>query len=294
LIWSLNGAKTALQIESSEMRLLSVDGGRVCRWDSVPLAAGCVRGGRIQDPEAVGRAVAKAFSELNYSRERVVASVSGLMAVSRIIKLPVLKGGELNKAIASETRRLMPVSAGSMRVYTQVVRRGPDGVLIFALGVPSETIDREVKALELAGIFPDSLDLKPLACLRAVRTPTCIMASIETDSLDIVVSVDGLPKLIRSVALAIPPGDHEAAYETMEDELTRIVKFFNDSHRDEALSPSAPIYVAGQLNGDVGSWSSLVLPTGHRAQPYVSPMRCPAGLPLHAYLANVGLALKRN
>jgi type IV pilus assembly protein PilM len=288
---ALQRRTVTLNIEAQSIRVLTVRGENVMSWQEIPLDAGMVKEGVIADPDGVGAALKTALDSPSMSGGRLIASITGFRSIARVLELPKMKPEMLEEAVGREAKREMPVPMEDIYLSWQSLDASDGQQRVFALGVPRDILDPLLKAMAVAKRHPSAIDTKPLALARAANRDEAIIADIEPGSADIVLVTGGVPVIMRTVVERAGEPDGVERVERFRDELARTVKFYNDTHRQEPLEPSTPIFLTGSL-----AESALNEPLEALAQYPVEtllpPLDCPPALPLHTYAVNIGLALK--
>jgi len=285
---------TTLNIEEHEIRLLVVGRGKVGKWASAPLTPGLISEGLVRDPAAVGSAIGELFASQKVSRKRVVASLTGLRSISRVVTIPQVKPNLLESVVLREAKREMPISLDEIHLFWKVLGGRGNKQRVYILGVPQEVIDGHVEALREAGMKPRAMDLKPLALVRAVNRKNAIIANLEDGTLDIIIVVEDVPVIVRTVALGKESPTPEKKRDRLAEELSRTIKFYNDSHREAGLHPDVCVYPSGALADEPDVRETLQATTEHPVVALQPPLECPDDLPVGRFLVNVGLALKRS
>ncbi len=75
-------------------------------------------------------------------------------------------------------------------------------------------------------------------------------------------------------------------------ELDRTIKFYDANNPERPLDTGVPIYVSGELAGDVELAQSLANEVRHPVRQLPLPVKCPEQLDPRSYMVNIGLALK--
>ena len=184
---------------------------------------------------------------------------------------------------------------------------GPGGADYFVLGVDRDLVDSLVQAMRLAGIKDWSMDLKPLALARAANATDAIIASLDSDHMDIVLVRGGHIKELHS---AIP--DHEGRkanfsryMEQFVAELVKILSYHHDAagagETDKSLT-ELPILVTGEMiapanaEGEIPDEDKIIAMmkklTGHSVSLIMPPVTGPETFNANAYATNIGLFLK--
>ena len=283
---------TTLHIEGSSVRALVVKGGQVVKWGTEPLEPGLVQDGLVTDSKAVGERIKSLFSAHHIGKGDIVAGLTGQRCVPRILDLPQMDRRLLKEAIPRQMKRELPVPLEEVHLSWQVIGRENGHLRVFALGVPRDVLDPQVEAIRFAGGRPRSMDIKPLALVRAIGRAEALIADLEPESLDIIVVRGGVPAAIRTVSLRREIQTTEEKVRRLGEELARAVKFYNDTHQGEPLQPETATYLTGSLAEAAASAGVAEASVGHPAEPLASPLQHPDDLPLATFMVNIGLALK--
>lgn len=280
-----------LNVEGDSVRLLTVKGRQVTDWGLEPLEPGLVHEGVVADPQAVGAHIRSLLTSHRIGNRKLVASLTGQRSVPRILDLPETNSQLLQAMLPREMKREMPVPLDEMRLSYQVIGSEDGHCRVFALGVPRDVLGPQVKAIELSGRKPHSMDIKPLALVRAVGLSDALIVDLEPESIDVIVVRDGIPATIRTVVLQPQVGEIEDKIRRLGEELTRTVKFYNDTH-PEPLPRSTPLCLTGSLAEEVALSGVAEASVGLAQEPLASPLDCPPDLPVATFMVNIGLALK--
>jgi len=117
---------------------------------------------------------------------------------------------------------------------------------VLVVGVPREVIDSEVRSLRVAGINPRTLELRTMALARAVGKEQALILNIEPSSFDIVVVVNGVPEIMRSIAWQQSDLAEEGRVEHLALTMELTVDFYNARHIDSPLDPAVPSLSPGR------------------------------------------------
>lgn len=283
----------ALNVEGTSARLLLVKGNRVSAWTEVPLEPGLVKEGVIADPQAVGLALKALLDSHRVWGGKLIASVTGIRSIPRMLELPKMSPHMMEAAVAREAKREMPVPMEDIYLSWQTLAVNDGHQRIFALGVPRDTLDPLLRAIAVTGRRAHAVDIKPLALARAVDRREAIIADVEPDSADIVVVTGGIPAIMRTVVSRGEGAAPEDSIDRCRGELARTIKFYNDTHRQEPLAPSTPLFLTGSLAEEAAAAiESLESLAPYPVEPLTPPLGCPSDLPIASYAVNIGLAAK--
>jgi Tfp pilus assembly PilM family ATPase len=186
----------------------------------------------------------------------------------------------------------MRVTEEENYLHGQALPTETDQIQIFVLAVPKEPLLDFMEVLRVAGVSPRALELKSLALMRAVNQKDAIIANGESNSIELVIEVDDVPVLIRSVFLGEEVVTQDYAVGRISDEIRRTVETYNESNMDNPLDPEVPIYLSGASAASVPFALNVAALTGRTVQPLEPPIHYPEDFPLAEFMVNVGLILK--
>ena len=288
---SLMRRTVTLNVESRDIRVLVARGDSVLSWRDVPLEPGLVKDGVIADPQAVGTALKAVLDSLPVSGAKLIASITGFRSIARVLELPKMSPDMLEEAVTREAKREMPVPLEDIYLSWQSLGANDGHERVFALGVPRDILDPLLKAMTVAKRQLAAIDIKPLALARAANRDEAIIADVEPGSADIVLVTRGVPVIMRTVVERDGGPEGDERVQRFREEVARTVKFYNDTHRQEPIEPSTPIFLTGSM-AELAMTGPLEALTQYPVESLSPPLDCPLDLPMHSYAVNVGLALK--
>jgi len=283
---------TTLFIDDSNIRLLVTKGKRVQKWARLPLEPGLVRDGVIIDEDQVVDQLRELFKLQKVSARKVIAGISGLNSLYRLITLPELPEAVRAEAVRHEARRVIPVSLDQMHLAYQALPGPPGETRLFLAAFPRNTTDALIRTLRQAGVEPYLMDLAPLALCRTANEPRAIIVNVWSTNLDIVIMADRVPQVLRSLSL---PGEATSLSEMLPvitEELERTITFYNSSHMESPLDSTVPILISGDLAEAPDTWQALAGKESYSVSILPSPIEFPEGFDPSQFMVNIGLALK--
>jgi type IV pilus assembly protein PilM len=279
-------------IKDDAVNLLLVEGKGVKKWASLPLEPGLVSQGLVLDESRVAEELDKLFKRAKIGTRKVVAGLSGLNSLYRLISLPELPEAILPEAVKQEARRVIPMPLEEVYLAYQRLPAPPGETRIFLAAFPRNVADVLVRTLRLAGVQPYVMDLAPLALCRTLDEPRAIIINTMLDHLDVMIMEDRLPQLIHRLSL---PGEVKSVEEklaALTEEVNRTVDFYNSSHKENPLDSTVPMYVCSDLVQVPESWQSLGGKLGCTVSILPSPVESPEGFDASDFMVNIGLVLK--
>ena len=281
---------TSIFIDDSMVSILTAGGKHVQKWGNIPLEPGMVRDGVIIDMDGVVDKV-KELCKTERAGGRVIAGVSGINCLYRIITLPNLPGKMLPEAVEREAARVLGVPLGQLYLSWQTLPSNKTETKVYLAASPKRTVDTLISTLRKAGLNPYLMDLKPLALARTSIEHEAIILDVQPASFDIVILTNTIPQVVRSLSLS-PDASQEERLSIIRDELERAVTFYDSSHKDTPLEPSVPLLVSGEIAGQEDAWELLAGEQGRQVRILPCPLEAPDEFPSSQYMANIGLAFK--
>ncbi len=276
-----------LDIEDTCIKMMVVKGRRVETAATLPLEPGLVEDGVVVDKAAVSQRIKELMAAHGVAERQVVVSISGIHSIYRVVSLPRLPKGLLSEAARREMERVMPVPLNELYTSWQAIPVSDIEIAICLVGLPRNTIDAMLDTLHEVGLESSVMDIRPLALARVTDEKDALIINVQPASFDIVVMVDGIPELLRS--LPFPSGDVSAADKVaaVKEELDRTVTFYNSSHKASPINENTAAFVSGELG------EMLVEALGYPVKPLPEWLSYPEGFVASEYAANIGLALKQ-
>jgi len=290
--WVTKGVVT-LDVDSTAIRLLETTGWKVKKWASLPLEAGEVEEGAVSEPPDLGTMVKQLMNSSGIKAKKINASLSGLYSISRILPMSNLPAGlTTEEAVLEMAEEAMPLVEDKLHLSWQTIAAGEGEQNALIVGVPRETIDSEVQSLRTVGINTRIVELKGIALTRVVNKEQAIILNIEASSFDIIVAVNGIPEIMRTLPWQQDKLTEEEKVEHLALTIELTVDFHNFRHPDAHLDPATPLFITGQMSEDATLGEELQARLGYPIETLVPPLECPEDLPISQYAVNIGLALR--
>lgn len=287
--------KLSLFIEDTSLCLLVCDNERIVKWVNRPLEGGLVANGVVINEEKLAEVIRQELVFHKIKQKMTILGLTGLNSLYRIINLPQMPESLLVDAIRHEAERVMPVSISDVYLSYQIIPGGKnDEKRIFLAAYPKITADSLLHTLKRAGLEPYLVDLGPLALARTVSGPRAVAVNARGATLDIVIMVDKVPRVLRSLEL---PTEVTALTEKLAataEEIERTIAFYNQSQEENSLNEKDPVLVTGDLVKVREHWDLLATRLGHPIFPITSPMLEPEGFDAALFMVNIGLILKES
>lgn len=276
-----------LDIEDNSIKLMVVKGTEVETAASLPLETGLVHDGIIINPVTVGQRISELMAAHGISEKRVMASLSGIHAIYRVVNAPKLAKNLLDEAAKREMERAMPVPLNELYTSWQTISISDVETAICIVGLPRNTVDAMLETLRNAGLQPEVMDVRPLALARVADERDALIINVQPLGFDIVAVIDGIPELLRS--LPFPPGTDSPDEKIAEvkEELDRTITFYNSSHKGSEINSKVAAFVSGELG------EMLAGTLEYRVKPLPQLLSSANSLNTSEYATNIGLALRQ-
>ncbi|MGA7677261.1 MAG: pilus assembly protein PilM [Dehalococcoidia bacterium] len=275
-----------LDIEDTSIKMLVVKGKQVEAVASLPLEPGLVRDGVVIDTATVSQRLTELLSAHGISEKKVVVSISGIHSIYRVVNLPQLPKGLLDDAARQEMERVMPVPLNELYTSWQAIPISDMETAMCIVGLPRNTVDAMLDTLNQAGLKPEAMDVKPLALARVADEKDAIIINVQPVGFDIVVMIDGVPELLRSLPFPASAASVPDKISEVKEELEKTVAFHNSSHTENPITQHTAAFVSGEL-GD-----TLAGTLEYQVKPLPQLLSYTDSLNTSEYATNIGLALK--
>jgi len=293
---------TTINFEGSEIRFLVVQGEKVHSWITKEIPPELMNQGLIQNPGSVGKIIQTTLKEIKAPKRVTITSVTGHRSVYRIMRIPNIQDKLLEETIRRKAKQELAIPVDEADLSWRIISRANNQIVLYLLAVPNAIIDRQVETLQAAKIKPKIMDIKPLALQRVVNKRTSIIVNLESFSMGVIIVVNHIPILVRSIPLETGNLTNEAKIDLLSQELVRTVKYYNESNKSNRLPQKTAIYLTGELF-DYPRLESRLEEGPNLAErlrsrtPYnitlpKPPIEIPPKLSIAKYAVNLGLALK--
>jgi len=286
-----DSAHVSLYLEETGIKMLAVRGTEIFQHAEVPLEPGMMNNGMVMEPEQVADRIRGLMAEKRLADRNISVGISGLHSLSRIITLPRLSHELLDEAVRRDSERELPVSLDAVYLSWQVVQSTEDEVKVFVIAHTRNIVDSVMETLRLAELKPGLMDLAPLALIRVANRATAAVIDVRSTEMDIVIMVDGIPEVVRSLSVSQSKTlDEKLAI--VQVEFSRTVKYYNQSNRGRALPADLSVFVSG-LVSNPEFIQSLSDESGYQVLHSSPRMKYRQEIDPAYYMVNLGLILKR-
>jgi Tfp pilus assembly protein PilN len=274
-----------LNIEDDSIKLALVKGKRVLNAVEAQVTPGAVQNGVVMDKQGVSKLISGLLSENAITGKDVVACVSGIHSIYRVVSVPKLDSKLLTEVARKEMERVSPVPLDTLYIAWKEVRLSGAESALCLMGLPHENVDSVLETAKLSGLKVKSVQLKPLVVARVIDEKTAAVVNVQTGGFDITVVDNTVPELIRSLSFPSETMTELEKMAVIKEELARTVNFYNSSHAGKQLNESMSCFLSGIVN------SGLLPELGYKVKQLPEPIAYQAGVDKARFAANTGLAL---
>lgn len=275
-------------IQGNSLRLaLVIMGQGVVNWGYVPFNPALLRNGFIANIQGISHVIQNTLASKGIPRVPATAAFTGFRSLCRVINLPRAKDVVPRDVIPGEARHLMSYSEKEHCLFWQKAVVPGQFIVVVVPRAPLQTF---VETMKLAGLSLHRVELTPLALAKAAGQPQSVVANIEKDSIDIIITIDYMPVVVRSLWFGEEPLDVDSAPQRLAEELVKTISYYNGADPEIPLSPPLPIHLAGGF--PVEELSPVVSQrTGHPVLAISPAFSVPEGFSVSAMAVNLGLAM---
>jgi type IV pilus assembly protein PilM len=211
----LSGVSTffGLDIGSSSLRLVELHGtGQqkvLAKYAYVPIDGKLALSENKADRNKLAQAIADLASQAKVSTKNVAVGIPSSKVFTTVADMDRVPANELGRAIYYQADALIPTPLSDSKIDWALIGDSPSDktkVEVLLSSVPNNFIEQRLDLLESIGLNviafePDNLAMERALIPPGVATPTLVL-DMGTGGSDLVISMDGAPRLTR----AIPTG----------------------------------------------------------------------------------------
>lgn len=204
-----------LDLDACEIRAVELKGSSrgcsISSWGRIPLPQGAVEEGIVLQPDKVGEALKRLWSNHGIQTREVTLGISNNSVLVRFASFPRVAPEKLDKLIKYQAQEHLPLPLSSVVLDYMVVgetqKEGRPYLDVLLVAAKRDMLGGFLTALEAARLVPLDIDVTSLALLRMIpeedREKTIAMVNIENDLGNIVISVKGVPRLARLLPVSL-------------------------------------------------------------------------------------------
>jgi type IV pilus assembly protein PilM len=275
-----------LDFGRDRLAALELVDGAVTRWISRPLPQDALSSGDPILPAYLGDAVRQTLARAAIVGRRVRIALPDEATVSRQVTLPPMARRDLPRAMQFAAEKHIPFPIERARWAWDVIAQGRDGITVYLVATWRDVVERYVEMARAAGLEPEVLEPRAVSVARALDQEQALVLDAGLSRLHATLVVTGQPTFVDEVVVGSVVHDEREA-------LDRLLQRAYRHQSTVAGTPGrlAPVLLAGDLED-----ADLPLPVPGRPVSEVlngQLPRSPQGFRAGAYLANLGLSMRR-
>ena len=181
----------------------------VVKYDSIPLPEGAVLRGEVVEVTTVVTALRQLWTAGGFTSKDVVLGIGNHRVLARDLTVPRMSIERIRESLSFQVQDLLPVPVDQALLDFYPVSEGNsdqgpvvNGLLVAAV---KESVDTNVRAVELAGLNPVDVDLIPFALCRVLlrgssRRGVTAVIEVGSNTSTVVVARDGVPEFVRIIS----------------------------------------------------------------------------------------------
>jgi type IV pilus assembly protein PilM len=215
----------------------------VLKYHSVPVPEGAVVRGEVQEINTVAEALKRLWSTGDIGSKNVIIGMGNHRVLVRDLAVPKASIERIREALPFQVQDMLPVPVADALLDFYPIAETEDGVAgaqVHGLLVAAvkETVQANVKAVQLAGLIPIQVDLIPFALSRVVYRGqpdpgVVVQIDVGARTTSVIITDLGTPLFVR----IIPAGSEDLTKALME-RLPADAETSEAVKRDCGLAPS--------------------------------------------------------
>ena len=174
----------------------------------IPLPQGAVSRGEVVEPEVVGSALKRLWSQGGFKSKNVVLGIGNQGVIVRDLSVPKMSLKRIRESLPFQVQSMlqMPLADSILDFYPTSESVGDQGEVVNGLLIAAEKgeILGNIRAAERAGLTPIEVDLIPFALnrlliSRANLSNTVALIDIGGSTTSIIISNKGVPSFVRII-----------------------------------------------------------------------------------------------
>ena len=271
-----------IDMDDQSIRILQVLDNRVELWVTANLETD---GAEDEGPQALAAQFRRLMRSSGIRGGDVIASVSGLFSVARTMNLPPM----LQEDIFARVRDAIPNE--ELRLLWQIMRSDDTGQGLLVVGANQDQVDTQVRLLQTSGLTPRAMELKSVALARTVKDREAIIVNLEPAGVDLVLVTEGLPQVLRTIALPQTSEAEERA-DQVAQALVHTLAYYHSQNPRTPISLQVPVFLVGPLAEDPSVTRRIGERMENPVEPFAPALDYPPHMPIAQYAVNAGLALR--
>lgn len=250
-----------LDIGSAAVRAVQLRGNSLVRYGYVPLEGNIAMSDSKADQQKLAKVIKDLVAQAGISTKDVAVGLPSNKVFTTVVDIDKLSNAELNKTIVYQADSLIPTPVSESKLDWVLLGDSPkeaDKVEVLLSSVPNEFTESRLEMLESIGLNVIAFEPDSIALVRALTAPDNTLPVMTVDigskATDIVITMNGAPRLIRSIPTGTDAIVRSAAQNLNIDEKQAqqfVFKFGVSKEKLEGQVYNAIIGTVDLLVGDI-------------------------------------------
>ena len=296
-----------LSVEKDVIRVAVFKGRNITSWGTVPLswAPGELEAANHPEPKKekpplhglldelgirTGGRLRGLLDQAGVRRGRVVMDFSLYTTLMRHLQVPKVTGRYLEPMVVSEVLDAIPFDKKEVDISWRLVR-GQDEQSVFAVTLPKDRVNSQVRLVRDSGLFPAAAYSKANVLALAAGIPNAIVVHLEQTQTAIVLVSNGDPQVVHQLDFAEASSGPEEQGEAIARAVDQVAGY-HQNFDPRVQSAQLPVILTGENSVESNPVvQSLRQSLDWEVRAFTPPIECPEGFPIEQYATNIGLLL---
>ena len=296
-----------LSVEKDVIRVAVFKGKNITSWGTAPLswALGELEAANHPEPEKekpplhgllqemgirTGGRLWGLLDQAGLRRGRVVMDFNLYTTLMRQLQVPKVTGRYLEPMIVSEVLDAIPFDKKEVDISWRLVK-GQDEQSVFAVTLPKDRVDSQVRLVRDSGLFPAAAYSKANVLALAAGIPDAIIVHLEQTQTAIVLVSNGAPQVVHQLDFAESSSSPEEQGEAIARAVDQVAGY-HQSFDPRVSNTQLPVILTGENSAESNPVvQNLRQSLDWEVRAFAPPIECPEEFPIEQYATNVGLLL---
>jgi hypothetical protein len=280
--------RLAIDLSGDVARMLVGNAGGPMRYAVAALPADSMRNGSVEDSGAVAKVLRQLLATATITETRAMIAASDSLASSRVLSFAK---DTTEPKIDAAIRAQLPEDGPRMGIRRQELTPNGTERRVYAVAFDRSKVQGLAATVRLAGLEPAVVDLKSLCVARVAALPACMVLDLTANPADVYLIDDSVPRLWHSFQADLESrGDLP---NRLAAGIRTVLNYYVRQTSGAAFDPEAPILIAGESSLPAGCAEEVGRMVGRPIKNFPTPPRVPPEIPHEAYLACLGLIMRR-
>jgi type IV pilus assembly protein PilM len=200
----------SLTVRAAEVRAVGRGKPTLVRYHELRLPAGAVSRGEVIEPNTVAAVLRQLWAAARFTSKNVVIGMGNHRVLARDLTVPRMSINRIRESLPFQVQDLLPVPVSDALLdfypVSESEREGESGAQVTGLLIAAmkEAVQRNVSAIDLAGLATVGVDLIPFALGRTLRGEadmggTVAQIDIGAGTTSVVITHGGVPHFVRLI-----------------------------------------------------------------------------------------------